>query len=498
MKITNFNNFYPNVLHFHGQNKAQLPRTFDMIFNEHQVNANYDKSKLAIISTWTSDEDCCLYQQCKKYNIPLINCVPEDYDTTQPWYMPNKIKFFLDTLEKIDQEYVLFLDGYDVLLTHLDDILEKYLKTGYDIIFNPSCNNYPDVFIDCIPNRINLGPYRYFNAGCCIGKKDALKKFYQESQEFINVENPKNSEQFIMRHAFKKYSSDPSQKFIKIDNLCEIFQSMGVIDCTFDDAHTMLTMTPNVNAIRNIVVTGSDGFIGKELVKKLKELYPFSNIYEIDKKHGMDVNHIEFLIKTQTIDIVYHLAAQTSVFNDDLDAIVNDNIAAFVKLAKICNERGIKLVYTSSSTANSNNTTSLYGLSKRFDEEFARLYAPYATGVRLHNVYGPNPRKDTLLWHILNDEELVLYNNGKNTRCFTYIDDAVNGIIEAGNKNGGLYNCVNPEKITIKEFADIYEREYVLTDKKRDKDNPDQEVDFSIPNILSKYIPVKEGLEKCH
>ena len=34
-----------------------------------------------------------------------------------------------------------------------------------------------------------------------------------------------------------------------------------------------------------------------------------------------------------------------------------------------------------------------------------------------------------------------------------------------------------------------------LTDKKRDKDNPDQEVDFSIPNILSKYISVKEGIK---
>ena len=90
------------------------------------------------------------------------------------------------------------------------------------------------------------------------------------------------------------------------------------------------------------------------------------------------------------------------------------------------------------------------------------------------------------------------YNNGKNTRCFTYIDDAVNGIIEAENKNGGLYNCVNLEKISIKEFTDLYGREYVLTDKKRDKDNPDHEVDFKLPNILSKYIPVKKGLEKCH
>ena len=66
--------------------------------------------------------------------------------------MPNKIKFFLDTLEKIDQEYVLFLDGYDVLLTHLDDILDKYLKTVYDI------NN---AFFT--PHRLHLAPFNTSN-----------------------------------------------------------------------------------------------------------------------------------------------------------------------------------------------------------------------------------------------------------------------------------------------------------------------------------------------
>ena len=67
---------------------------------------------------------------------------------------------------------------------------------------------------------------------------------------------------------------------------------MGVLDCTFDDAHTTLTMIPNDNDRRNIIVTGSDGFIGKELVKKLKEIYPISNIYEVDKNHGTDVKYI--------------------------------------------------------------------------------------------------------------------------------------------------------------------------------------------------------------
>ena len=497
MKITNFNNFYPNVLHFHGQNKTQLPQTFSMVCNEHEVNANYDKSKLAIISTWTDDGQCCLLQQCKKYNIPLINCVPDNYDRTQQWYMPNKIKFFLNTLEKIDQEYVMFLDGYDVLLTHLDDILDKYLRIGYDIIYGPSCNNYPDIFIDCVPNRINKGIYRFFNAGCCIGKKEALKKFYQESLEYINIENPMNSEQFIMRHAFKKYSNDMSQRFITVDWQCEIFQSMGVLDCTFNDSHTEITMIPNRNVRKNIIITGSDGFIGKQLVQELRK-DETNKIYLVDRKQGLEVKNIDFLINYFNIDIIYHLAAQTSVFNEDLDAIVDDNIVSFIKLAKICNDKGIKLVYASSSTANNENTTSLYGLSKRFDEEFAKIYCPSATGIRLHNVYGKNPREGTLLWCLLNQDETILYNNGENKRYFTYIDDAVKGLIKASYDNGGLYNCVNYEEITTKEFADIVGRKYSLTKKKRDKDNINQHINFNIPNILEKYINVKDGIEKCH
>jgi hypothetical protein len=193
-----------------------------------------DFDQLAIISTWTDAQSCCLLQQCIKNNISIYNCVPDNYDTTQEWYMPNKIKFFLNLLEKITQPYILFLDGYDVLLTHLDDILNKFKEFNYDILFNPSCNNYPDVLIDIIPNRTQKGVYRYFNAGCCIGKREALIKFYKEALEYIDIANPLNSEQFIMRHAFAKYSKDPIQRFIGIDHDCRIFQSMGVLDCNID------------------------------------------------------------------------------------------------------------------------------------------------------------------------------------------------------------------------------------------------------------------------
>ena len=498
MIITNHNGFTPNVLHFHGQNIVQLPKTFDYIYKKQTVGSDYDKSKLAIVSTWTDDEKCCLLNQCQRFNIPLINCVPGDYDKTQPWYMPNKIKFFLDTLEKIDQEYVMFLDGYDVLLTGLNDIIEKFEKQKYDILFGPSCNNYPDVMVDVIPFRTKKGVYRYFNAGCCIGKKESLKKFYQEALTYIDKPNPLNSEQLVIRYAFANYSRDLNQTFIGIDHDCEIFQSMGVLDCNVDYDHQTVTMTPNRTPKRHIIVTGSDGFIGPRLVERLK-MDPLNVVYEVDRKRGLEAKYVEFLFNMKEIDCVYHLAAQTSVFNEDHQQIVMDNIADFVRIVDICNKFGTKLVYASSSTANNTNTTSLYGLSKRFDEVYAAMYYPWATGIRLHNVYGKNPRQDTLLWCLLN-KDVKLYNNGQNKRSFTYIDDAVTGLIVGSQIEGGLYNCVNPQTWTTLQFAQEVNKhrdiKYECVEEKRDRDNPVQSVDEGIPTIRMDYISIEEGIKK--
>lgn len=497
MNIINHNGHRPNVLHFHGDNINQLPKTFKYVYDECPVSG-YDYSKLAIVSTWTDDDRCWLLKQCNKHYIPLINCVPKDYDKTQPWYMPNKIKFFLETLDNIDQEYVMFLDGYDVLLTGLDDIIQKFEDSKYDIVFGPSCNNYPDVLVDVIPFRTKKGVYRYFNAGCCIGKKESLKKFYRECLNYIDIPNPLQSEQLVIRHAFAKYSSDLNQTFIGVDHECKIFQSMGVLDCNVDYDHKTVTMIPNRIPKKHIIVTGSDGFIGKKLVEKLKE-DPDNIVYEIDRKRGLEAKNIDFLFNLKDIDCVYHLAAQTSVFNDQDELIVDDNIATFVKIVGLCRKYGTKLVYASSSTANTSNTTSLYGLSKRFDEEYARLYCSWATGVRLHNVYGKDPREGTLLWCLLN-KDVKLYNKGQNKRSFTYIDDAVKGLLWASSTEGGLYNCVNPQTWTTEKFAqevsNYRDVHYQIVDEIRDKDNPVQDVDKNIETIPLRYTSIEEGVKK--
>lgn len=241
----------------------------------------------------------------------------------------------------------------------------------------------------------------------------------------------------------------------------------------------------------NIVVTGSDGFIGTHLVKELKK-NPNNNVFEIDRKHGEDLNYLDELLQTHEIDIIYHLAAQTSVFNNDVTQVIRDNIIGFVKVVNLCNLYKIKLIYTSSSTAHPNNVTSIYGLSKLFDEKYASMYCDFATGVRLHNVYDDdNPREGTLMWHVLNDDKITLYNNGDNKRHFTHVNDVVKCLINVSNSTDKLLNCYNPQVQSTKEFVEEhnkYNKEVILLDVVREFDKQEQVIDETIPNIYEKYI----------
>ena len=246
-----------------------------------------------------------------------------------------------------------------------------------------------------------------------------------------------------------------------------------------------------------MIVTGSEGFIGKFLCQRLGERGV--DVIGVDRKCGDEAAGIGELLKDGGVDCVFHLAAQTSVFNDNLEQIRKDNIDTFMAVADACRENNVKLVYASSSTANPCNTTSMYGISKRFDEQYARVYCPGATGVRLHNVYGPNPRRGTLLWHLLNEEEVTLYNNGGNIRCFTYIGDIVDSLIYAYGCDRQLINSANPENTAVRNFAEAVKAyngvKLRYVDEKRPLDNFCQTVDEHLFLVPLDYTPVGIGLK---
>jgi UDP-glucuronate 4-epimerase len=243
------------------------------------------------------------------------------------------------------------------------------------------------------------------------------------------------------------------------------------------------------------IVTGSEGFIGKALCRRLETE---SEVIHIDTKLGGDAARIGPLLAQGGIDVVFHLAAETSVFNDRLDDIERENVHAFMKVATACRRYGVKLVYASSSTANVRNTTSMYGMTKRFDEQFAKAYCPRATGVRLHNVYGPEPRQGTLLYNLLHEETCTIYNGGRNLRHFTFISDVLDGLVMAIDEQRQLVNVRNPERSTVRQFCDEvgkYQRlnlNYI--DDVRPLDNFEQSVDEGIFSLPLHYKTIRQGV----
>ena len=246
-----------------------------------------------------------------------------------------------------------------------------------------------------------------------------------------------------------------------------------------------------------VVVTGSEGFIGKALCKKL-ESRKNVEVIRIDRHLGIEAKGIGDYLDGDVVG-VFHLAAQTSVFNNDLRQIADDNIVTFIDVVEQCNRHNVPLVYASSSTANDGNTTSLYGLSKRFDEQFAALYAKNATGVRLHNVYGSEPRPGTLLHVLMNNPEVTLYNNGENIRCFTHIDDATDGLIAALGYHHQVVNVVNYEPTRIADFSEEvakYNGVRILYDPHpRERDNVTQDVDRQMFTVPLTYRNYRVGLK---
>lgn len=247
-----------------------------------------------------------------------------------------------------------------------------------------------------------------------------------------------------------------------------------------------------------VIVTGSEGFIGKALCRALERRGIV--VIGIDRKNGMEAESIYRVLMMGDISCVYHLAAQTSVFNTDHEAVIADNIITFKSVADQCDHYGVKLVYASSSTANPENTTSLYGISKSFCEQYARIYCPTATGCRLHNVYGPEPRKGTLLWHLKENDGTLLYNYGQNIRCFTYIDDVVDGLIMASESDKQLINIANVQPVTVKYFAELVRSyngcRFALSPDRRKFDNLEQSVNRDVFLLPLSYTSVEEGIRR--
>ena len=167
----------------------------------------------------------------------------------------------------------------------------------------------------------------------------------------------------------------------------------------------------------NILLTGSEGFIGQHLQSFLKDKH---NLICLDKKTGNDLLTCDL---DYDVDLVIHLAGLSGV-RDSLDNPVEywtNNVVASHRVFKQF-KNGPKILYASSSTARE-PWRNPYAMSKFYMETIA----PHnALGMRFTTVYGPGAREQMLIPKILRDE--VSYINVDHSRDFIHIEDVLTAI----------------------------------------------------------------------
>jgi len=184
-----------------------------------------------------------------------------------------------------------------------------------------------------------------------------------------------------------------------------------------------------------ILVTGSEGFIGKHLVNLLKEKH---EIFEFDRNKNRNLNIIGDLAEVFMEfkpDVVVHLASNIS---NDIDDCKNDIIALLNLLVFCRNFQVKKFIFTSSAAVYGNsypNTVPInpYGIAKLQCEDWCNYYSELGLPIiilRLANVYGLNGKGiiNQFTNRIKNNLSLIINNDGFQTRDYIHVTDVVNVI----------------------------------------------------------------------
>ncbi|MDE5565953.1 MAG: hypothetical protein K2H02_00235 [Anaeroplasmataceae bacterium] len=206
-----------------GHFQGNAMKHFLDIVEEYSMNKVTISPRVSVITNYTQKEQAITALQLELSNMPYVNACPEE---TQKWSNVNKIKNYVDALEKTTSEYSLLVDGYDVLFFRDidDEFIERFNEINKKILFNATKNNHPNFDIDFVEQRDDLGEFKYLNAGVVFGRTEDLLSFYKEVLELTqkdNIMNPWQSEQLYVRMAAN------GKEDIAFDYECNLFQTFS-------------------------------------------------------------------------------------------------------------------------------------------------------------------------------------------------------------------------------------------------------------------------------
>ena len=248
---------------------------------------------------------------------------------------------------------------------------------------------------------------------------------------------------------------------------------------------------------KTILVTGAAGFLGshicKELLNRKYEVLGVDNLLGGDKEnipfldnfYKADCSDFQRMLRiTQGIDVLFHCAATAheglSVFSPY--TITQNNIMATVGVATAAIQNGVKRIIYCSSMARYGDQQSPftedmptkpvdpYGISKVAGEEILKTLCK-VHDVELviavpHNIIGPKQKYNDpfrnavsiFINRMLQGKPPIIYGDGMQTRCFSYVDDCLDSLIKMVEDPCVVGQVINigpdEEFVTIKEVAE--------------------------------------------
>ena len=286
--------------------------------------------------------------------------------------------------------------------------------------------------------------------------------------------------------------------------------------------------------MKKIVVTGSCGFIGYNLINFFDENThivgidsmndAYDNRFKTHRLHNLKkLNNFEFheinLSETEVIknnlqifegsEKIYHLGARAGVRQSFLEPedYLMDNTLASTNVSLTVKELGIpELIIASTSsiygdtgnnlaTENTDelrNPPSVYAATKSFGEILSNNILEETETIikiaRFFTVYGPYGRPDMSIlrfihW-IASEEEVIIYGDGNQKRSFTFVEDIVNGLSKLSEfERSGTFNFGSNKTYSLNEVINLIEKNLNKEANIINKERAYKDVDIVLPNL---------------
>lgn len=228
-----------------------------------------------------------------------------------------------------------------------------------------------------------------------------------------------------------------------------------------------------------ILVTGSEGFIGRNLVKKLKD--DGNKVLEFDTKNHL-INDVFTMYEFSEIERIYHLGAISSTVEQDLSLLYQHNVIFSIDLFNYAIIHRIPVVYASSASVFGNtikdeqyiyNPLTYYATTKMLTEMWIadnyEKFEDFAV-LRFFNVYGEDERKDDMTTspiyrfkqQALNDGYIKLFRESHNMiRDFVCVEDVIDAMLHVSQRQSKKFIDIgtgNP--ISFQQVAEMCSDKY--------------------------------------